>query len=338
MTNATPSRLGFVNGTGADDAMFLKLFSGEVLTAFQTVQVMDESRHLVRTITSGKSAQFPATWRVNARYHTPGQFIAGQQTKQAERVISIDDLLIADVFIPNIDEAKNHYDVRSIFTSECGYALAQEMDKNVLRTALLAARAASTINEADAPGGSTIEAGADIVTNAGGALVSAFFDAAQILDEKDIPEFGRFCVLKPAQYYKLVLDDKAINRDFTSGNGDIRTGKVFDIAGIEIVKSNNLPQAVVASPAGDSPSGEGGNTTFGTSYGPRPLAKYAGDFSDTIGLVMHPYAVGTVKLLDLAMEGEYQINRQGTLMVAKYAMGHGILRPECAVELSKATA
>ena len=28
---------------------------------------------------------------------------------------------------------------------------------------------------------------------------------------------------------------------------------------------------------------------------------------------------------------------QGTLMAAKYAMGHGILRPECAVEI-KATA
>lgn len=53
---------------------------------------------------------------------------------------------------------------------------------------------------------------------------------------------------------------------------------------------------------------------------------------------MVPSAVGTVKLLDLAVEGEYQINRQGTLIVAKYAMGHGILRPECAIELSKATA
>jgi hypothetical protein len=40
--------------------------------------------------------------------------------------------------------------------------------------------------------------------------------------------------------------------------------------------------------------------------------------------------------MDLAAESEYDIRRQGTLMVAKYAVGHGILRPEAAVELAKA--
>ena len=58
-----------------------------------------------------------------------------------------------------------------------------------------------------------------------------------------------------------------------------------------------------------------------------------GDYTKTLGLVMHPSAVGTVKLMDLSMEGEYQINRQGHLMVAKYAVGSGILRPEAAVEI-----
>ena len=47
----------------------------------------------------------------------------------------------------------------------------------------------------------------------------------------------------------------------------------------------------------------------------------------------HGSAVGTVKLLDLATESEYQIERQATLFAAKYAMGHGVLRPECAVEV-----
>jgi len=54
------------------------------------------------------------------------------------------------------------------------------------------------------------------------------------------------------------------------------------------------------------------------------------------GLVCHPSAVGTVKLLDLAVESEYDIRRQGTLMVAKYAMGHGVLRPEAAVGIKEA--
>ena len=52
------------------------------------------------------------------------------------------------------------------------------------------------------------------------------------------------------------------------------------------------------------------------------------------GLVLTPDAVATVKLLDLGVESEYQINRQGTLMVAKYAMGHNVLRPAAAIALS----
>ena len=52
-----------------------------------------------------------------------------------------------------------------------------------------------------------------------------------------------------------------------------------------------------------------------------------------IGLVMTKDAVATAKLMDMSVESEYQVNRQGTLMVAKYAMGHNILRPACAVAL-----
>jgi len=44
-------------------------------------------------------------------------------------------------------------------------------------------------------------------------------------------------------------------------------------------------------------------------------------------------AAATVKLLDLGVESEYQIERQGTLMVAKYAMGHNVLRGKAAISL-----
>jgi hypothetical protein len=50
-------------------------------------------------------------------------------------------------------------------------------------------------------------------------------------------------------------------------------------------------------------------------------------------LVMHKDAVATVKLMDLSVESEYQIQRQGTLIVSRYAMGHNVLRPAMAVAL-----
>ena len=51
-------------------------------------------------------------------------------------------------------------------------------------------------------------------------------------------------------------------------------------------------------------------------------------------IIMAKDAVATVKLMDLSVESEYQIQRQGTLLVAKYAMGHNVLRPAMAVALS----
>lgn len=55
MANITPSRLGQQNAAGDALALFLKVFSGEILKAFKEVNVALE-RSMVRTITSGKSA------------------------------------------------------------------------------------------------------------------------------------------------------------------------------------------------------------------------------------------------------------------------------------------
>lgn len=49
----TTMELGAVNGSGDRTALFLKVFGGEVLTAFmETTKFL--SRHMVRSISSGK--------------------------------------------------------------------------------------------------------------------------------------------------------------------------------------------------------------------------------------------------------------------------------------------
>jgi hypothetical protein len=312
MSNFTPSRLGQINGSGAADALFLNIFAGEVLTAFDVTNVM-LARHTVRTIPHGRSAQFPASGLADAYDHTPGTRLLGRSIAHAERIITIDGLLVSDVFISSIDEAMSHYDVRSIYTTEVGNALSRRLDRNLLQIATLAARASTTVTGGF--GGSQINGGANLVTNTSGALRDALFTAAQTLDEKNVPEVGRFCVLRPAQYYRLVLDAVVPNRDFSAApGGDVRTGKVWEVAGIEIVKSNNLPSTNITT----------GNT------------KYQGNFVNTFGVVMHPSSIGTLKLMDLQVEGGYELSAQGTLIVSKYLMGHGILRPEAAVELRNA--
>ena len=259
--------------------------------------------------------------RTSAAYHTPGAEITGDSINHAEKVITINDLLLASTFIANIDEAKNHYDVRSVYSKEMGIALANQMDKHILQTVVQAATAttATVTGEADMVGKVITDADSD--TNAD-SLIQSIFDAAQALDEKNVPEDNRYIVVKPAQYYLLANSSKAQNADFNNqGNGSTASGRVLDVAGMRVLKSNNLPTADVTGTGVDA-GGAGG----------RQVATAA----NTTALVFHPSAAGTVKLMDLATESEYDIRRQGTLMVAKYAVGHGVLRNEAAVQIQTA--
>jgi len=136
MSNATISSIGQVNSSGDANALFLKVFSGEVLSTFQKENQMLGMTN-VRTISNGKSASFPVTGTVSSSYHTAGAEITGQAVKHNEKVISIDDMLLADTFVAEIEELKSHYDVRSIYSKEMGQALANTVDKHLLSLAIL---------------------------------------------------------------------------------------------------------------------------------------------------------------------------------------------------------
>ncbi len=308
MADNTVTRLGQINSTGLTDALFMKVYA-EVLAAFnRTTKAKD--RHYVRSIPNGKSAQFPTIGRAAARYHTPGTEIVGQAIPHNEKIITIDGLLIADVTIAEIDEAMNHYDVRGEYTRLLGEELAMEFDRNVLRTGILAAR--STGWHSSMPGGTKL-----IVATAktsGLDLAAAIYSAGVTLDENFAPESERQVYVKPLQYALLVQETKNINKDW-GGAGAYADGMIQKINDIEIVKTTQLPTTNVTG-------------TFGN--------KYDVNAANTAALVLHRNAVGTVKLIDMKMGAEWSERRQSTLLVAKQAMGHGVLRPEAAVEIATA--
>ena len=312
MSNFTPSRLGQVNAAGSVDALFLKVFPGEVLAAFRETNVMMD-RHIVRTIASGRSAQFPALGRASSSYMTPGEQLTGNTIRANERVISIDNLLVSDAFAANIDEAMNHYDVRGEYAAQLGEALARTADENIFKVGILGARATQNITGSNGTGGGSSLVHANSHTTAS-LLLAALYDAATKMDEKDVPRTDRFVALRPEQYQLLVQDTTALNRDW-AGAGSYAQSVIPSVAGFQVVMSNNIPSTNIAS----SPSGANNI--------------YHGNFSNTVCFAWHRSAIGTVSLLGLAVEREYLIQNQGTLMVAKYAMGHDYLRPEACVEI-----
>lgn len=308
----TVSRPGQADNTGDALALFLKVFPGEVLTAFDEHNVM-MPLHSTRTIASGKSAQFPATAKATASYHVPGNEITGTQIAGNEVVVNIDNILQSNVFVSKFDEAMSAWDARAEYARLLGMALAKEADENILIAGLLGARASATVT-----GGN----GGSQVTNAsaktdGTVLAGLISDAAEDFDERDVPATDRYVALKPAQYRLLAQTTGVMNRDW-GGNGSYSAGQAPDVGGVMPVKTNNLASTnITASPTG-------ANNT------------YHGDFSTTAALVWHPSGIGTVKLLDVTTEKDYQLHRLGTLIVAHYAMGHKSLRPESCTEIATA--
>tara|TARA_R110000824_G_scaffold26336_7_gene90591 strand:- start:359 stop:1513 length:1155 start_codon:yes stop_codon:yes gene_type:complete len=375
---AQPSRLGQIDTEGDVDALFLKVFSGEVLTTFEENNIM-MPLHRVRTITSGKSAQFPTTGVAAAAYHNPGESLFHQsvtttlgegapntfaQTNankylssmpHSEVTISIDGVLTSSAFLADIDEAKNHYEVRSIYSTEIGRQLAYTADRNLIQTVIAGGRkhtpdrfgndpaqggrekytgavlnlgdgaVAANSNEIRVHGATTTDV--DPTSCTGAQILSGLAMAAEVLDEKNVPSEGRYCLLPPTQYYKLVTENNdALNRDYgNDGNGSIASGVIVSAYGVRILKSNHVPTlgtyAISTDPAVN-------NDVFGVAD-----AGYDASFTTTVGTIFQTEAVGTVKLLDLSMESEYYMDRLGTLLMAKYAMGHGVLRAEACVEM-----
>jgi hypothetical protein len=328
--DTTASRLGADNQGVDKDALFLKVFAGEILTTFEEMNIMKDL-HMVRTIQNGKSAQFPVTGIATAKYHTPGQSIADAgnsyltNMRHSEKIITIDDLLVASTFIANIDELRNHYDVRSIYAKELGKALAKRFDIATMKTLCACALSAATIT--GGYGGTNITTRLTANGPTATELVDSIVWAAQQLDEKDVPEDERFAILKPRDYYTILGSDDTAMNNLYGGSGNIATGQIATIAGIKLYKSTHLGAITVASGSADANDALSKNDVFGANG----VGYNATNLSDYEMIVAHPSAIGTVKLLDLATESEYQIDRQGTLFVAKYAMGHGVLRPEASV-------
>ena len=213
------SRSGQKNSAGDSSAMFLKVYAGEVLTAFEQASVTMD-KHVIRSISSGISAQFPLVWKtasveyayVNSSGSTATTAVEldGTAINKNEKVIPIDGLLLADHFVNNLDEAMNHYDVRSIYAKEAGIILGTQWDKNVLQEGVLGARSSTLVTSGN---------GGAVLTNAsygtsGSTLGGGLFDAAEELDEKNVPENDRYMYVRPAQYYLMAETTNLIIRDW----------------------------------------------------------------------------------------------------------------------------
>lgn len=318
---AAPGQAG---GAGSRIALFLTKFAGEVIAALERSTVAMD-KFMVRTIENGKSASFPVMGRTTAAYLKPGGNLDDlrQNIIHAEKLIVIDGLLTADCLIIDIDDAMVHYDIRGEYSRQLGEALAVAADG-----AILAEIAKLVVADAENIAGlgkgdltsRTLVSGQTVGINepTGLAIVDVLLDIGTKMSVNRVPKTERYAFVTPAYHAAIVRSLVAINRDY-GGLGNIADGNVLRVAGFDVIECPHLTDG------GASTTNilQGAGHVFPSAYAP------AG--TTPIGIIAaHRSAVGTVKLMDLALEHARRPELQADQVIAKYAMGHGGLRPEAA--------
>lgn len=151
------------------------------------------------------------------------------------------------------------------------------------------------------------------------------------LDEADVPTEGRFAVLPPAAYGKLLLDSRFIKVN-ESGSDALRNGIVGEAAGFRILKSNNAvtgaraisatitvatTAATLTGAAGTFTQGDVGLTVAGTRI--TGGSKIASVNADGSVATMDTAGASNGTQTDTVLSGGHRIATAGSVIAASYA-------------------
>jgi len=357
--DAILSRPGSANNSFATEtagsALFLKVFAGEVLDAFDEYNVMANLMERRMAPKGAKSAQFLITGRAAAAGLLPGatgiitnllqDSAFSNQIKSNEKEVFLDGPIVSVATIAEFDELRSQYDVRAGHAVELGRAIAEEFD---IRGLLMLANGARSATQITASGPDNDRAGtrtsdADFNSN-GASAVATLFRLKRALDAKFVPQQDRHVIITPECYSTLAQQTDLVNRDWVAGsNGDFADGTVFRVAGFQLHISNRLKSAdnttgltnlSAANRTGCLNVYSGASAPNATNGG---VAVTAGHYESIVALAFHKSGVGSIQAQGLSLETEYMIEYQSTLMVAKKLAGVSFLRPESCIEISDGT-
>lgn len=330
----TVTQPGVKNLTGNEDQLYLTMFSGEVLNVFRDKNVMMQKSR-VMNVGPGKDFQWPKIGQATTAYHVKGQSLLDGTTylsdiEHTDTVIPVDKILLSSIFVDNWDEIIKHYETRSEYAYQLGAALARKMDKQLFALATSKCLAEATLEGSssdftaalnqDKTKASLIDIdGVNTADDAGVALLEqGMVEAASAFAAKDVPMDDVTFFIRPDQYFALQKQGALLNVDYgNAGNGSKAGGAIFRGYGFNIEWTNHLPQGAVAADAG-------GNSDYATTRGITALAMERG-------------AIGTVMRQAVQTETDYQVERQGSLVVSKVVCGHGVLQPECLAAIYDST-
>ena len=237
-----------VNNTRA--ATFIpEIWSDEVIAAYKSNLVM---ANLVNKMSfkgkKGDTLHIPKPTRGTASAKSTETQVTLQQSTESEVQVLINQHYEYSRFIEDITEVQALASLRKFYTADAGYALAKQVDTDLLKLGRGVKGGDGTIAYDKAVIGSD---GSTLYT---GSNEAALTDAAirkviQTLDDADVPMDGRVLVIPPVARNTLMGLARFTEQSFTgenAGANTIRNGQIGDVYGVKVYVSTNCETATGA--------------------------------------------------------------------------------------------
>ena len=293
--------------TTANAAAFIpELWSDEIIAAYKSKLVM---ANLISKMSfkgkKGDTLHIPKPTRGSAIVKAAATAVTIQQTANNEVLLVIDKHYEYSRMIEDITEAQALASLRKFYTGDAGYALAKQVDTDLLQLGRNSQGGNGTVAYNKAVIGGT---GAADYTS-GSPNETAISDAGirkiiQTLDDQDVPMDGRVLVLPPVARNVMMglarFTEQAFVGD-TGSNNTIRNGEIGNVYGVKVYVSTNCETA---------------------TGGAR------------IGMMFHKEAFVLGEQLGVRSQTQYKQEYLGTLFTSDMLYGVKELRDEAAVAIA----
>jgi len=307
--------LGTSHVTVTTAATFIpEIWSDEIVAAYKRNLV---AANLIKKMNfkgkKGDTVHIPSPTRGSASAKAASTQVTLIAATESEVNVSINKHYEYSRMIEDIVEAQALSSLRSFYTDDAGYALAKQVDTDLIRLGRLA-QGGTGARYSGAFIGSDGTTAYNYSTDNQAALTDAAIRRSiQRLDDSDVPMDGRFFIVPPASRNTLMGLARFTEQAFVGeqgGSNTIRNGEIGDVYGVKVYVSTNCDTA------NDAEDGSG------TAQAAR------------IALMGHKDAYVLVEQQGIRSQTQYKQEYLGTLFTADTLYGVAELRDYSSVALA----
>lgn len=237
----------------AVDVFVPEIWSDEVIAAYKkSLKMAPLVKRLPMSGKKGDVIHIPKPTRGTASAKSEATAVTIQASLDTDLDITINRHFEYSRFIEDIVEVQALNSLRKFYTDDAGYALADQIDTDIINCATGFGNGTKTFSPADASdwvnsAAYYVDAANGLATFAADTVATgdnftdlAFREAIKILDDNNVPMDGRVLVIPPAVRKSILGLDRYVSSDFRSEQS-VGTGYIGSVYGVDIYVSTNAP-------------------------------------------------------------------------------------------------